>query len=61
VSDPEDFDDLPETHLDDEDYEAFLERELDAQGRPKGPAPVTTILIVVIVAVLALAFVLLRG
>jgi len=39
--DPEDaegFDDLPETELDEEEYEAFLEREFDGAGRLR-PAP----------------------
>lgn len=59
MSEPDDFDDRPETHLDDEDYEAFLDREFDAAGRPRPPIPVTTILVVLIVVVLAIAFVVL--
>ena len=53
----DDFDDLPQTHLDDEAYEEFLERELDAQGNVRGTPPVTVILLVLIVVVLAIAIV----
>ena len=56
----DDFDDLPQTHLDDEAYEAFLERELDAHGNVRGTPPVTLILVVLIVLVLAVAVVALR-
>ena len=59
-TDDDDFDDLPQTHLDDEAYEAFLERELDAQGNVRGTPPVTRILIVLIVLALAVAVVALR-
>lgn len=55
--DPED---LPSTHLDDEEYDAFLQRELDAEGRVRGMPPVTFILIVLILIVLAVAVVSLR-
>ncbi len=55
-----DFDDFPETHLDEDDYEEFLAREFDAQGqhRPDGP-PITTwllTLIGVILLVIAILF-----
>jgi hypothetical protein len=61
VEDPDDFDDLPSTHLEDDEYEAFLRRELDAEGRPRESLPVTAILVALIVVVLALAFVVLGG
>jgi hypothetical protein len=47
MSDPRDpddiegFDDLPSTHLDDDEYDAFLARELDAEGRVRGEPRVT--------------------
>ena len=57
--DPEDFEDLPSTHLDDEAYEEFLERELDAHGRPRGVPRVGLVifvLIVILLAVMVVAF-----
>ena len=45
--------DLPETHLDDDDYEDFLQREFGADGSPRGRPPVGLIIAVVIVALLA--------
>ena len=56
----DDFDDLPQTHLDDEAYEEFLKRELDGTGRPRGVPPVAIILVVLVVLVLAIAVVTLR-
>lgn len=53
----DDFDDVPQTHLDDEAYEEFLERELDHEGNVRGPPPVTLIILVLIVIVLAVAVV----
>ena len=55
--DPDDFDDLPETHLEDEDYEAFVRRELDDRGRPRGTPKVTAIILLLILVVLAVAVV----
>jgi hypothetical protein len=54
----DDFDDLPETHLDDDAYDEFLAREFDAEGRVRGDPPVTRFLIMLIV-VLAIVVVLL--
>ena len=53
----DDFDDLPQTHLDDEAYEAFLKREMDADGNVRDTPPVTLILVVLIVLALAIAVV----
>ena len=53
--DPEGFDDVPELELDDEDYEAFLARELDPDGRIKGDPPVGRIILIVLVCLLVLA------
>lgn len=58
--DDDDFDDLPQTHLDDEAYEEFLERELDGSGRPRGLPPVAIVILVLAVLVLAIAVVSLR-
>ena len=38
--DIEGFDDFPETYLEDEDYDEFLRKEFDAEGRVKGDPPV---------------------
>ena len=53
----DEFDDLPQTHLDDEAYEAFLKQELDADGNVRDTPPVTLILVVLIVIALAVAVV----
>lgn len=37
-----DFDDLPETYLDDAAYAEFLARELDEEGRPRAAGPPVT-------------------
>ena len=58
--DDDDFDDLPQTHLDDEAYEEFVHRELDGSGRPRGVPPVAVVIVVLIVIVLAIAVVALR-
>ena len=50
----DDFDDLPETHLDDEDYDEFLAREFDQDGRLKDGPPVTKFLIGAIVMLVLL-------
>jgi hypothetical protein len=56
----DDFDDLPQTHLDDDAYEEFLQRELDGAGRPRGIPPVAIVILVLVVLVLAVAVVSLR-
>ncbi len=53
----DDFDDLPQTHLDDEAYETFLKQELGADGSVRDTPPVTLILVVLIVIALAVAVV----
>jgi len=58
--DGDDFDDLPQTHLDDEAYEEFLDRELDATGRPRGRPPVAVVILVLVALVLAIAVLTLR-
>jgi len=60
VDDEDSFDDLPQTHLDDEAYEEFLKRELDGSGRPRGVPPVAIVIFVLAVLVLAIAVVSLR-
>lgn len=54
------FDDLPLTHLDDEQYEEFVRRELDAGGRPRNGPPVALAIAVLTLLVFALAVLLLR-
>ena len=56
----DDFDDLPQTHLDDEAYEEFLQREMDGAGRPRGVPPVAVVILVLVVIILAIAVVSLR-
>lgn len=48
------FDDFPETHLEDDDYEDFVAREFDPEGRLKGDPPIGWIigLSIVLLAVL---------
>ena len=60
IDDEDDFDDLPQTHLDDEAYEEFLMRELDGSGRLRGMPPVAIVLVVLAILVLAIAVVSLR-
>jgi hypothetical protein len=55
-----DGDDLPETHLADEDYDAYVSREFDPEGRVKDGPGVVPFLVFLILLVLALAFVVLR-
>jgi hypothetical protein len=50
----------PQTHLDDEAYEEFLEREMDAQGRPRGIPPVGLWILIAGAVILGIAIVLLR-
>lgn len=61
--DDEAFDDLPSTHLSDEDYEQFLASELDAEGRVKGDPPVTALLLglVAVIVVGAVVWALVAG
>ena len=58
--DADDFDDLPQTHLDDDAYEEFLKRELDDAGNFRGVPPVAVVILVLAVLVLAIAVVILR-
>lgn len=57
--DEDELDDLPATSLDEDDYEQFVRREIDAGGRLRAAPPVGAILLVLIALVLALAFVVL--
>ena len=50
-----DDDDLPSTHLDDDDYEAFLEREFDSAGGLRGELPVARIIVGIVAILLVLA------
>ena len=56
--DIEGFDDFPETSLDDEDYDEFLSREFDREGRTRGEPPVGRYIGLAIVLLAALAIVL---
>ncbi len=58
--DADDFDDYPATHLDEEDYEAFLERELDSRGGLRGAPRVGLIILVLIVILFGVAVVAFR-
>jgi len=50
--DPEDaFDDLPETHLDDEAYDAFVASAFDDEGRVRGDPPVGRFILALVVAI----------
>ena len=51
----DDFDDLPETHLDDEDYDEFVARTFDTEGRLKGSPPVGWIIAIIMALLLILA------
>ena len=53
-----DADDLPSTHLDDDDYAAFVAAEFDGEGRPRSDTAqrVTWIIGFLIVLVVVLAF-----
>jgi len=53
------FDDFPETHLGDEEYEEFQRRNFDTQGRLRDGPPVTRILLVLIALLLLAAVALL--
>jgi len=55
-----DFDDYPETHLDDDEYDEFVASEFDDKGRLKGTPPVPLIIGLIVVAILMFAVVLLR-
>ena len=60
--DPDDegegFDDFPETSLEDEDYDEFLAREFDAEGRLRGEPRVAWFIGLAIVLLAALAILL---
>lgn len=51
-----DDDDFPSTHMEDDEYDAFVARELDSEGGLRGDPPVTRIIVgaVVLLVVLAL-------
>ena len=51
--DLDDADDYPQTHLDDDAYDEFLQKEFDSQGRLKGDPRVAAWIVVLIVLVLA--------
>jgi len=53
-------DDYPNTHLDDDEYEAFLASEFDGQGRVKGDPPIARYVALVVLALIVLAVWLLR-
>lgn len=55
--DPSD-DEYPDTHLDDDAYDEFLQREFDADGRLKDGPPVTRFLILAIVLLACLMLIL---
>jgi hypothetical protein len=46
------FDDIPATHMGDEEYDAFIASEIDAKGRVKGDPPVTAIILGITAAIL---------
>ena len=46
------FDDIPATHMEDDEYEQFVAGEIDSKGRVKGDPPVTAILLGLTVAIL---------
>ncbi len=53
-----DDDDYPSTHLDDDDYDEFLAREFDGEGRLRDGPPVTRLILGLIAVVLLLALLL---
>ena len=53
-------DDFPDTHLDDDEYDAFLAREFDAQGRAKGDPQIARYVALAVLALIILAVWLLR-
>jgi hypothetical protein len=56
--DVEGFDDFPDTHLDDDEYDEFLEREFDTEGNLRGEPRVAWAIGLAIVLLLALLLVL---
>jgi hypothetical protein len=56
----DDGDDLPQTHLDDDAYDEFVKREFDGAGRVRAGPRVGLILFILVVIVLAIAFLKLR-
>ncbi len=53
-------DDYPSTHLDDDEYDAFLASEFDAHGRAKGEPPIARYVALAVLALVVLAVWLLR-
>lgn len=51
----DDGDDLPSTHLDDDDYDEFLAREFDAEGGLRGELPVARVILGIVAILLVLA------
>ena len=47
--------DAPLTHLDDDDYEAFVQGEFGADGRPRGAPPIGRILLAIVLGLLVVA------
>jgi hypothetical protein len=54
------FDDVPATHMEDDEYAAYVASEFDAQGREKRDPPVTAILLGLTAAILIVWFLLSR-
>jgi hypothetical protein len=50
--DDDGFDDIPATHMEPDEYEAFIASEIDSQGRVKDDPPVTAILLGLTAAIL---------
>jgi hypothetical protein len=50
--DGDEFDDIPSTHMEDDEYDRFVASEIDSQGRVKGDPPVTAILLGLTAAIL---------
>ena len=48
----DEFDDIPSTQMEDDEYERFVASEIDARGRVKGDPPVTAILLGLTAAIL---------
>ncbi|MDJ0522636.1 MAG: hypothetical protein QNJ90_11265 [Planctomycetota bacterium] len=51
----DDADDLPSTHLEDDEYDEFLAREFDAEGGLREELPVTKIILGITAILLVLA------
>jgi hypothetical protein len=61
VAEPDlsDWDDLPETEMSEEEHRRFVERELDAEGRPRRDPPVALVLALLTALALGAAILLL--